>query len=150
MPISQNLSQNHICLAPATTPPCCGSALHHPKWRLTRDFEVPGRDGRNDRPQTFLLGSLKLTWNKARISNKLGLWGFPGSSDSKESARDAGKPGSIPGSGRSLREGNSYPLQYSCLENSTDRGAWWVQSMGNRAGHKLKPQILSFHFQATS
>ena len=33
-------------------------------------------------------------------------------------------PGSIPGSGRSPGEGNDYPLQYSCLENSTDRGAW--------------------------
>ena len=83
--------------------------------------------------QTFLLGPLKLTWNKARISNKLGLWGFPGSSDSKESACNAGKPGSIPGSGRSLREGNGYPLQYSCLENSTDRGAWRVQSMGQQS-----------------
>ena len=34
--------------------------------------------------------------------------------------------GSIPGSGRSLREGNSNPLQYSCLENPMDRGAWWA------------------------
>ena len=49
------------------------------------------------------------------------LWGFPGSSDSKESACNVGDPGSIPGSGRSLEEGNGNPLQYSCLENSMDR-----------------------------
>ena len=42
---------------------------------------------------------------------------FPGGSDSKESACNAGNPGSIPGLGRSLGEGNGNPLQYSCLEN---------------------------------
>ena len=50
--------------------------------------------------------------------------GFPGGSVSKESACNAGDPGLIPGSGRSTGEGNSYPLQYSCLENSMDRGIW--------------------------
>ena len=49
---------------------------------------------------------------------------FPGGSDSKESACNAGDPGSIPGSGRSPGEGNDYPLQYSCLENSIDKGSW--------------------------
>jgi len=49
--------------------------------------------------------------------------GFPGDSDGKEPC-NAGHPGSIPGWGRSLREGNGNPLQYSCLENSMDRGAW--------------------------
>ena len=49
---------------------------------------------------------------------------FPGSSDGKESACNAGDLGSIPGSGRSPEEGNGYPLQYSCLENSMDRGAY--------------------------
>ena len=43
--------------------------------------------------------------------------GFPGSSDGKDSACNAGDLGSIPGSGRSPREGNRNPLQYSCLEN---------------------------------
>ena len=51
-------------------------------------------------------------------------WGFPGSSDSKASAYNAGDLGSIPGSGRSPGEGNGNPLQYSCLENSMDGGAW--------------------------
>ena len=50
--------------------------------------------------------------------------GFPGGSDGKVSACNAGNPGSIPVSGRSLGEGNGNPLQYSCLENSMDRGAW--------------------------
>ena len=55
--------------------------------------------------------------------------GFAGGSDSKESACDMGDPGSIPGSGRSPGGGNGNPFQYSCLENSVDRGAWQVQSM---------------------
>ena len=54
------------------------------------------------------------------------VWGFPSDSDGKESACDAGDPGLIPGSGRSPGEGNGNPLQYSCLENSTNRGAWWA------------------------
>ena len=48
---------------------------------------------------------------------------FPGDSDSKETAYSVGDLGSIPGLGRSPGEWNSYPLQYSVLENSTDRGA---------------------------
>ena len=51
-------------------------------------------------------------------------WGFPGGSDSKESACNVGDLGSIPGLERSLGEGNDNPLQYSCLENPTDRRAW--------------------------
>ena len=49
---------------------------------------------------------------------------FPGGSDGKESAYNAGDPGSMPESGRSPGEGNGNPLQYSCLENPMDRGAW--------------------------
>ena len=47
-----------------------------------------------------------------------------GGSDGKESAFNAGDPDSIPGSERSPGEGNGYPLQYSCLENPMDTGAW--------------------------
>ena len=50
--------------------------------------------------------------------------GFCGGSDGKESACHAEDPGSIPGFGRSLGVENGYPLQYSCLENPMDRGAW--------------------------
>ena len=53
---------------------------------------------------------------------------FPGSSDSKESACNAGAQGSVHGLGRSPGKGNGNPLQYSCLENPMDRGAWWLQS----------------------
>ena len=49
---------------------------------------------------------------------------FPGGSEGKASAHNAGDPGSIPGSGRSPGEGNGNPLQYSCLENPMDGGAW--------------------------
>ena len=50
--------------------------------------------------------------------------GFPGGSDSKESACNAGDLASIPGLGRSPGEGNGNPFQYSCLEKSMNRGAW--------------------------
>ena len=53
-------------------------------------------------------------------------WGFPGGSYGKESACNAGDSGSIPGSRRSPGEGNGYPRQYSYLENSMTRRAWWA------------------------
>ena len=56
--------------------------------------------------------------------------GFPGSSDSKESACNAGDPGSVPGSGRSPGEGNGNPLQYASLGNPMDRGARWATVLG--------------------
>ena len=52
------------------------------------------------------------------------IHGFPGSSDGKESACSAGDQGLIPGSGTFPGEGNGNPLQYSCLQNSMNRGAW--------------------------
>ena len=52
--------------------------------------------------------------------------GFPGGPVGKESACNAGDTGSIPGWVRSPRETNGNPLQYSCLINSMDRGAWWA------------------------
>ena len=55
---------------------------------------------------------------------------FPGGSDSRVSAYNAGDPGSIPGLGRSRGEGNGNPLQYPCLENLMDRGAWWTAVNG--------------------
>ena len=51
-------------------------------------------------------------------------WGFLGDSNGKESACNAGDPDLIPGLGRFPGEGNGNPLQYSCLVNSKDRGAW--------------------------
>ena len=73
-------------------------------------------------------------------SNWTGNWecqsrriGFPGGSDGKESACNAGNLGSVPGSGRSPGEENGNPFQYSCLGKPMDRGAWWATVHG---GHK--------------
>ena len=64
--------------------------------------------------------------------------GFPHSSVGKESACNAEDAGLIPGSGRSPREGNGNPLQYSCLENPKDRGTWQIPVHGvARVGHDL-------------
>ena len=52
--------------------------------------------------------------------------GFPGDSDGKESACNVGDPGLVPGLGRSSGERNDNPFQYTCLEDSKDRGAWWA------------------------
>ena len=56
--------------------------------------------------------------------------GFPGGSEVKASACNAGNPGLIPESGRSLGEGNGNPLQYPCLENPMDGGVWWATVHG--------------------
>jgi len=74
-------------------------------------------------------------WGRALIhlekkSSMISLQGFPGGSDSKESACNAGVLGLIPGSGRSPGEGNGNPLQCSCLQNSMDRGAWLATVQG--------------------
>ena len=62
--------------------------------------------------------------------------GFPGGSDGKESTFNVGDLGWIPALGRSSGEGKGYPLQYSCLENFIDRGAWWAPVHGvARDGH---------------
>ena len=56
--------------------------------------------------------------------------GFPSGSDCKKLTCNAGNMGSVSGLGRSPAEGNGYPLQCSCLENSMDRGAWWATVHG--------------------
>ena len=56
--------------------------------------------------------------------------GFPGGSEGKESACNAVDLVLVPVVGRPPGEGNGYPFQYSCLENSMDRGAWWVTVHG--------------------
>ena len=69
-----------------------------------------------------------------------------GGSDGKESACNEGDLGSIPGSGRSPAEGNGNPLWYSCLENSTDRGAWQATVHGvARVEHDLATKPASPH-----
>ena len=86
---------------------------------------------------TLFKGQLTIKWKLREKSSFCGsvflnfrFWhcrevkGFPGGSDGKDSACNAGDPGSVPGLGRSPGEGNSYSLQYSCLENSMDSRAW--------------------------
>ena len=65
----------------------------------------------------------RIHWSRNRLRTPV-LMGFPGGSDSKETACNAGDLGLNPGLGRSHGERNGFPLQYSCLENSMDRGAW--------------------------
>jgi len=69
--------------------------------------------------------------------------GFPGGSDGKECACNAGDLGSIPGLGRSLGEGKGYPLQYSCLHNSIDREAWQATVYGVT---KSRTRLSDSHF----
>ena len=72
-----------------------------------------------------LLTDLRMKLVNGKKLNKRFTWrDFPGGSDSKASAYNAGDPGSIPGSGRCPGGGNGNPSQYSCLENPMDRGAW--------------------------
>ena len=88
------------------------------------DVQAGFRKGRGTRDQ---IANIRWIIEKARIPEKhllLLYWDFPHSSVGKESACNAGDRGSIPGSGRSPGEGNGNPLQYSCLENPMDRGAW--------------------------
>ena len=86
------------------------------------------------------------TRNNIMLSGKKKKCLFPGGSDGKESACNAGDLGSMPGLGRSLGEGNGNPLQYSCLENPMDRGAWWAVVPGVT---KSQTRLMDkhFHFQ---
>ena len=68
-------------------------------------------------------------WRRDRLPTPVFL-GFPGGSDSKESACNVGDLGSVPRLGRSPGGGHGNPLQCSCLEKSMDRGAWWAAVHG--------------------
>ena len=65
---------------------------------------------------------------KKKAQNK--VEDLPISTDGKESTCNAGDPGSTPGLGRCSGEGNGNSLQYSCLENTVDRGTWWAAVQG--------------------
>ena len=73
--------------------------------------------------------------------------GFPGDSDSKESACNPGDLSLIPGPGRSPGEGNGNPLQDSCLEKSMDRGVWQATVCGvTKSWTRLDDEHFYFHF----
>ena len=78
-----------------------------------------------------------------KLEDVCSLKGFPGGSDGKESACKAGDLGSVPGSGRSPGEAKGYPLQYSCLDNFMDKGAWQAIVHGVT---KSQTQLSDFHF----
>ena len=81
--------------------------------------------------QQYLTQSLNTVLSRSFKKNiYLCIMGFAGGSKGKESACSAGDPGSIPWLGRSPGEGNGNPLQYSCLGNSMDRGAWQAMVHG--------------------
>ena len=75
--------------------------------------------------------------------------GFPGGSDGKESACNAGDPGSVPGLERSPGEGHGNPLQYSCLENPTDREAW-LATVRRVAKSQTQLKKFSMHRRAVN
>ena len=80
------------------------------------------------------------------IKDYIFFWlGFPGGSEYKASACNAGDLGLIPGWGRSPGEGNGNPLQYSCLENPMDGEAWWATVHGV-AKSQTRLRDLSFTF----
>ena len=125
--------------ARAGLPGYCGVRLQAPgeeghAWLHCAERHTPclGSAG----PECNITGHRPRAATPACRGRKLGNeWGFPGGSDGKESAWNAGDVGSIPGSRRHPGEGKGNPLQYSCLENSMDRGAWrapHIQSVGSQ------------------
>ena len=99
-----------------------------PHWkiqeRLPKGQEDFAEHSKNSRSQPCARG-----WGRKRRAGKtfwvkIIAYGLPCSSDGNESACSAGDPGLIPGLRRFPGEGNGNPLQYSCLENSMDRGTW--------------------------
>ena len=91
---------------------------------------------------TIFLGS-KITADGDCSHEIIRYLDFPGGSDSKASAYNAGDPGLIPGLGRSPGDGNGNPLQYYCLENPMDRGAWQATVHGVS---KSWTQLCNFTF----
>ena len=83
---------------------------------------------------------------RARIFPGYSILGFPGDSEGKASACNAGDPGSIPGSGRSPGEGDGNPLQYSRLENSMDGETWWATVHSLQSYYKESDTTEQRHF----
>ena len=93
-------------------------------WRIPQR-EEPGRPLSMGSQESDTTQQLNHQTTTIRITQ-----GLPGGSNGKESACNAGDPGSIPESGRSPREENGNPLQYSYLDNSMDIAAWWAAVHG--------------------
>ena len=89
-----------------------------------------------------------IPWRRDRSPTPVFL-GFPGGSDRIEFTFNVGDLGSVPGLGRSPGEENGYPLQYSGLENSMDRGAWQATVHGV-AGSQTRLSAFHFHLMMQS
>ena len=97
------------------------------------------------RPEIFSRADIRWLTEGRLVS--LPSQGFPGGSDSKEAACNAGDLNLIPGWERSPGEGNGYPVQYSYLENSMDKAAWWATVCGvSKSWTQLKRLTLSLVF----
>ena len=107
-------------------------------WVNSMSWQWTGRPG-----VLQFMGSQRVRHNWATELNCNISEGFPGSSDGKESACNTRDLGLIPGLGRSTEEGHGNPLQYSCLENSKNRGAWWATVHGVT---KSQTQLNKSHF----
>ena len=103
------------------------------KWTCVPNILVRSSPDMAEKPHIQFSGNICFdpfpfghpSWTPVKESKVLNpLRVFPGGSDGKVSACNAGDTGSIPGLGRSPGEGNSNPLQYSCLENTMEGGAW--------------------------
>ena len=124
--------------------------------RLSGHWGGRGNQGRKpgSRSQDFCPSLLSLCWPQASESQGSAefpepvvyfLWtelGYPVDSEGKESAWNSGDPGSIPELERFLGEGNGYPLQDYCLENSMAGGVWWATAQGVS---KSRTQLGHFH-----
>ena len=112
----------------------------HQDWIKCQEFkEIRQIPGLKRDPHIFPLKKTNLRLSV--IISLLLFLGFPGGSDA--SVCNAADPGSIPGFGRSPGEGNGNPLQYSCLENPMDGGAWWATVHGVA---KSQTQLSEFTF----
>ena len=111
-----------------------GEGIGYPlqySWASLVAQTVKNPPAMQETPVWFLV--LKIHWRKDRLPTPVFL-GFPGGSDGKESTCNAGGLDLIPELGRSPGEGNGHPLQFSCQENSMDRGAW--QAIYSTWGYK--------------
>ena len=91
-----------------------------------QETQVQSLDHEEPLEKVLATHAITLAWRIPQTEEypcKIVFLGFPSNSECKESTCNAGDPGSIPGLGKSPGEGNGYPLQYSCLENSMDKGA---------------------------
>ena len=99
-------------LVTQSCPTLCDPKDYNPPSRILCPWDFPGKN----------TGVGCVPFSNIWVYVCIYIWGFPGGSDGKESAYNAGDLGLIPGLGRSLGEGNGYPLQYFYLENPMDRG----------------------------